>query len=512
MITVKEPGAAIQLIQRTAVNEFPTILKICALLILLILPSIAIYNVTLHPLAKAPGPKLYAMSDLPHLHKLVTGRWPFELKKLHDKYGPVVRFGPNDVSFTSPQAWKDIYGYRTATKKIFMKDLRLYRGTLTSSPNILIANDADHSRMRRLLSHAFSEKALRSQEDLMEVYIGKLISALRNRAENGVGGGIVDMAKWYNFLTFDVLGDLAFGEPFGCLDSGGYHPWVELIFLGFKLASYMQAIKRHPWLMPIVKLVLPRDLIRKQSDHQKMSFEKAKQRAELGPKDRPDFMSHVLRANDEQAMTLNEMGENANILIVAGSETTATLLSGTTFWLLKNPGSYKKLKDEVRSAFQDEKEINLQEVSRLPYLLACLKEGLRMFPPVPSGLPRLVPEGGAFVDGTWLPEKKSVSVPHWATYHSASNFTLPDSYIPERWLDDPRFAHDNTDALQPFSYGPRNCLGMNLAYAEMRLALARVIYNFDFELQPESRSWDKADIFVFWQKGPLNVKITPRKL
>jgi cytochrome P450 len=286
-----------------------------------------------------------------------------------------------------------------------MKDLRLYRGTLTTSPNILIANDADHSRIRRALSHAFSEKALRAQEHLMEIYVGKLVSALRRRAEENIDGGIVDISKWYNFLTFDVLGDLAFGEPFGCLESGGYHPWVAIVFSGFELASYMQSIKRHPWTMPLMKYFLPRELIRKQLDHQKMSFDKAKQRAELGARDHPDFMSYVLRSEDDQRMTLDEMGENANILIVAGSETTATLLSGTTFWLLKNPEMYRKLVKEIRSAFQAESDITLQKVSQLPYLLAALKEGLRMFPPVPSGLPRVTPDGGAFVDGTWLPEK-----------------------------------------------------------------------------------------------------------
>ncbi|KEF51401.1 uncharacterized protein A1O9_12550 [Exophiala aquamarina CBS 119918] len=103
------------------------------------------------------------------------------------------------------------------------------------------------------------------------------------------------------------MGDLVFDEPFGCLDSGGYNPWVEIIFLGFRLDSYMQATKRHPWTMPFMKFLLPHDLIRKQLDRQKMSFEQAKQCAELGSKDRPDLMSYVLCANQEQRLTLDEM-------------------------------------------------------------------------------------------------------------------------------------------------------------------------------------------------------------
>jgi cytochrome P450 len=103
-------------------------------------------------------------------------------------------------------------------------------------------------------------------------------------------------------------------------------------------------------------------------------------------------------------MSLDEIGENSNVLIVAGSETTATWLSGTTFWLLKHPAAYQKLVDEVRSSFAKEEDINLTAVSQLKYLLAVLREGSRMYPPVPSGQPRKVPQGGAVVNGEWIAE------------------------------------------------------------------------------------------------------------
>jgi cytochrome P450 len=214
-----------------------------------------------------------------------------------------------------------------ATKKTMMKVLRLYRGTLTNSPNILIANDSDHSRTRRALSHAFSEKPLRAREHLMEMCVSILVSALRKHAGENINGGVVNISKHYNFLTFNVLGDLAFGSPFDYLDSGGYHPWVSIIFSDFHLAAYMQSIKPLPWTMLIMKFFLPRELIRKQVDQQKMSFDKAKQRAELGARDHPDFMQYVLRADGERRMSLDEMGKIANIVVVAGSETTAALLS-----------------------------------------------------------------------------------------------------------------------------------------------------------------------------------------
>jgi cytochrome P450 len=247
---------------------------------------------------------------------------------------------------------------------------------------------------------------LRGQEDIMKQYIDLLIKRLRERASSATGN-IVDMVKWYNFTTFDLIGDLTFGEPFGCLENGGYHPWVAMIFGGFKLASYTQAAKRFPRIEKLLMWLIPKQLFQKKYEHFSMSFEKARKRAETGAANREDFMSYVLRHSDEKGMTPNEIGENSNVLIVAGSETTATLLSGTTYLLLKNPEIYKKLADEIRANFTKEEDITLLAVSNMKYLIAVFSEGLRMYPPVPSGLPRKVPAGGEFVEGYWFPEEVS---------------------------------------------------------------------------------------------------------
>ncbi|TGO65006.1 hypothetical protein BELL_1022g00040 [Botrytis elliptica] len=488
---------------------------LCALPILWLLGT-RIYNLFFHKLASLPGPIAYRASGLPYVYKLITGQWPHTLKALHEEYGPIVRYSPNDVSFISAQAWNEIYGHGKPNKPTMSKDLRLYRETLTESKNILIANDADHSRMRRLLSHAFSEKALRGQEDILRSHIDKLISSLGTRADEQGETAVVDLCLWYNLLTFDVLGDLAFGEPFGCLDSGDYHPWVAIIFDGFKLSSYVQSLRRYPRAFHILKFLLPHDLIARQQVHQRQSFDKVKMRVELGakpddPNARKDFLSYVLRHNDERGMTADEMGENANILITAGSETTATALTATTYWLLRNPAVYQKLVNEIRSRFATEADIDAQSVCQIDYLLAALKEGLRMHPPVPSGLARQVPKGGASICDNWIAEDTKVSVSHYVAYSSTLNFTLPDQFIPERWLDTTPFANDATEVFQPFSYGPRNCIGMNLAHIEMRIALARVLWNYDLELQPASQSWHKQKIYIFWEKPALLVRVIRRK-
>ena len=105
------------------------------------------------------------------------------------------------------------------------------------------------------------------------------------------------------------------------------------------------------------------------------------------------------------------MIQNADLLLIAGSETTATLLSGCIFLLTTNPDKLNKVVAEVREAFKSEEEITILSIQNLPYMLACLNESLRRYPPVAVGLPRVTPKGGSYVDGKFVPE--GVSEPYW---------------------------------------------------------------------------------------------------
>ncbi|KAK3984527.1 cytochrome P450 [Cladorrhinum sp. PSN332] len=467
----------------------------------------SVYFLYFHPLSKVPGPKLYAISDIPYMNQIARGTWPPKLKELHDKYGPVVRTTPTDVSFTTPSAWKTIYGHRAAGQASFPKDRKSYHPTPSGHPNIVNANDADHRRQRKLLSHAFSDKALRGQEDIMKHYIDLFIRRMHERAQSP--NPVVDIVSWYNFTTFDLIGDLAFGEPFGCLESGGYHPWVAMVFSNVKLIALRTILLRHPWLKPLAALWISGDLVRKHADHRALTEETTKRRLDTGNVTREDFMSHILRHNDEKGMSAGEIIENSSVLIIAGSETTATQLSGTTFYLLRNPDKYELLVKEIRETFKSEEDINLIRVGGLEYMHACFEEAFRMYPPVPVAMPRRTPPEGEFIDGYFIPGDVSVGVPQWASYQSERNFRNPNKFAPERWLGDPEYENDVRGVLQPFSVGPRNCIGRNLAYAEMRLILARLLWNFDLELMPDSNKWNEQKVYTLWEKGSINIKLKP---
>ncbi|KAK4223109.1 Isotrichodermin C-15 hydroxylase [Podospora fimiseda] len=469
-----------------------------------------IYNLYFHPLAHFPGPFFMRATRLGHAILLCRGTLPFDLLSLHRKYGPIVRIAPDELAFSDPRAWKDIMGYRGSNGQEEMgKYDKFYRPIkeLMMDDDIVCADKEDHALLRRTMAHGFSDKSMREQQPIIQGYVDLLIKGLRENGDKGKKK--VDVAAWYNFATFDIIGDLAFGEAFGCLEKGEYHPWVKAIFNVGRTGVIFQSVVHWPFLVRGLIRLAPKRIEEERREHIELTCGMLKRRMERAG-ERSDLVEGLLRKADEWGLTLEKLQANSALLIIGGSETTATMLSGVTYLLMANPEALKKLTAEVRGAFKDEEEINFATVSNLPYLLACLDEGLRMYPPVAGGLPRVVPRGGASIAGHYIPENTVVAVHQWSMYHNPEHFKNPESYHPERWLNDPEFANDHKDAFQPFHVGTRNCLGRNLAYIEMRIILARVLWNFDIKIDEESMDWmSKQRIFNFWDKGPLYAYLTP---
>ncbi|KAI1115913.1 cytochrome P450 [Nemania sp. NC0429] len=465
-----------------------------------------IYNVFFHPLRKFPGPLSHRMSVFPRTSHQVHGRLPFHVAKLHQKYGPVVRIGPDELAFSSPQAWRDIYGHKKAGEEEFPKYDGLYKMLGDSVPESLInAGREQHGALRRQVSHGFSDRAMREQEPLIGAYVDLLISRLKDATAKKSSQ---DLRSWYNYTTFDIIGDLSFGVDggFGCLENSDYHPWVHLITKTIRQSAIVQSLPQLG-LRPLLEWANKLQLLA-ENEHHAIVHEKVGQR--MQGSERPDFLEGLLRKKDDLNLTHTHLTMNASLLIVAGSETTATLLSGATYLLTTNPDVLRKLEQEVRSAYRSEDEITLTSVGRLTYMLACLNESLRRYPPVVTGMPRVTPRGGGMVDGAFVSQGTIVSVFQYAVNHDEHYWKAPNTFAPERWLDDPNYKGDQLDAMQSFSVGPRNCVGRNLAYAEMRLILAKIVFNFDMSLADDSRDWLKDQkAYTVWEKPPLNIHLKP---
>jgi cytochrome P450 len=158
-----------------------------------------------------------------------------------------------------------------------------------------VKDDADHSRYRRLLSHAFSDKALREQEPLIKKYVDLFISRLHENSKNGSQ----DIVSWYNFVTFDIIGDLTIGESFGCLQESALHPWVSILFSYLKITAYLGAVGNFPLLQKVLIPLIPKKISEQRRKHFLFTKEKVEKRMAQGT-GRPDFMTNVLRHNDKE--------------------------------------------------------------------------------------------------------------------------------------------------------------------------------------------------------------------
>jgi cytochrome P450 len=235
---------------------------------------------------------------------------------------------------------------------------------------------------------------------LIQEYVDLLISNLREDAE---AGREVNMVQNFNLTTFDIVSDLAFGESFNGLKTRTPHPWITAFFHFALMRTIMvQIAQLNVPVLSKLSLALLIPVVSKRLGAMNYTQEKIEKRIDQKT-DRPDFMSYVLQHNDEKGMSRGEINATFNLLMIAGSETTATLLSGCTYLLQKHPQVLQKLQDEIRNAFSTDEEITMLSVSHLKYLDAVIEESLRLYPPVPVALNRTTPPEGAEICGQWVP-------------------------------------------------------------------------------------------------------------
>ncbi|KAM5354663.1 hypothetical protein ACJ41O_001310 [Fusarium nematophilum] len=292
----------------------------------------------------------------------------------------------------------DIYSFKVA--KGFLKS-PLYDGFINGkeAPLVAIKDPVLHGKKRRLLSHAFSARALKTHEDTIDAYSNLFVQQVATR---GAGPEGINMTQWYNWFSFDVVGDLAFGESFNCLRDAKDHFWVSLVFDHSSSIIRKDVLRRFPIMSKILEpWAVPEEVASARRTHYQYSAQRVKNRIETKT-DRKDFMSYLLDAEDEDGLVNeNFLIVTASTFVVAGSETTATALAGITYWLLKTPAALEKLLAEVQGRFDSYQQIRPDTVQDLPYLNACIKEGMRLFPPAPQGLPRVSP--GAVVSDVYVP-------------------------------------------------------------------------------------------------------------
>ncbi|KAF2796452.1 cytochrome P450 [Melanomma pulvis-pyrius CBS 109.77] len=464
--------------------------------LILYISAVIIYRLTLHPLAKYPGPRLAAITDIYLAVYAYRGSRHLEYHRCHTVYGPIVRLGPNHLSINSATALKSIYGFRANVQKAdFYEAFPANKSTVNVHSSI---DKQQHARKRRVLSHAFSDQAIKSLEKYI---LANVRTACRMLGESGTKeereggnswGGQWNVANWCNWLVFDIMGDLVFGKAFGMLESPVNRFAVDLV--GNAAHRHLICgthLTIHKWHLD---KILFRKIAAQRGQYMQYSKAQAMERTKMLDVDRKDFFYYLLNAKDPETglgFNMNELWGESNLLIIAGSDTTSTAMAGTFFYLAHNAAALQKLSQELRNTFSDVEEIvSGPKLSGCSYLRACIDETMRMTPPVAGALPREVLPGGIEIDGHQIPAGINVGVPHYAIHHNSDYYPRPFDYVPERWLSDPAAnplhekLADAHSAYCPFSIGPRGCIGKGLAYVELTLTIARVLFLYDLRLAP----------------------------
>lgn len=334
---------------------------------------------------------------------VVRGELHLKVLEFHQKYGEVVRISPDELSFTVSSAWDDIQGL-LPDRRQNRKDLHWY-GPLEAGweRQIVVAPDTNHARLRRIFGPAFTPKAVDELSGMLLKYSNRFIECLTKAIETKA---VQDMSAWDNFATFDLMGEFAFDESFQCLENAG-SSFVTTIVEGAPIGSSIGQLERYGiWSM--IKPLLPKSAFKVRDEMNQYVADLTRRRSERGfiPGKKDVFNYLLQNKNEEDRLDHDELAQNSIILVVAGSETTATLLTGIMWQLCKNEAAYRKVVNEIRSAFTNESAISPKAVSSLPYVQAVISETMRLVPPVPNGFPRfIVTPGGQMIAGHHVPEK-----------------------------------------------------------------------------------------------------------
>ena len=334
--------------------------------------------------------------------------------ELHEKYGKIVRIAPDELTITESNAWADIY----QAKPQLPKDPFSFTPPLNGADTLFTAQGVTHQRMRRALANAFSDKALRQQNPIMQQYINLFMKRMRREVTKD---RTLDLTKFYGYLSLDIIGDLSIGKSFHGLEGENEHSWLDKFWTGVTFGSIRTSLARfHP--LELVFGFLFLRLTRKQrADNWKFVTDSITERLHQGNLDgeRWDFVTPIIgnvNEDKEKGITRAELDGNTLAMIIAGCEVSTVALSATTYFLLRYPQTMHRLAEEIRSAFKVEADIDVVSTFELPYLNAVINEGLRMHHPTPSPLPRVVPRGGLNIAGNWVPGgvRQYAMSPCWA--------------------------------------------------------------------------------------------------
>lgn len=284
--------------------------------------------------------------------------------------------------------------------------------------------------------------------------------------------GCADVFKWWLFMATDVIGQLSFGESFNMLERGEKNTYTRNLeraatAIG-KRVSFPTLANLAFYGVPIPGFRINTEVSHSNRKHAtelltryQRRLEKQKAAASTAVATTTTLFTKLMMGLEEETMPFNEIRDEAQIYIVAGSDTTALTLTYLTWRVCKTPAIRARLVEELRRAAAESSSETMDDavLHKLPYLNMVIDEALRLYPAVPSALPRLVPREGATMGGYRLPGGVTVCTQAYSLHRNPDVFPRPEEFEPERWAVASKAMKDS---FMPFGGGSRGEFGLFL--------------------------------------------------
>ncbi|POR32112.1 Cytochrome P450 oxidoreductase [Tolypocladium paradoxum] len=478
---------------------------------------------------------LSPFTDFRHCYLSAQGFRSKDLTMEHERRGePILRIGPNSLSFNDTRAIKDIYGHQSKC----LKDMNYSVLSGTHRHLFDVVDKEDHSRKRKLLSAAFATKNLEKWEYKIVLSAERLFKAFDERCTTPLEPSsipasedlTIDFNHWINLWTIEAINYISLSSRMDLLDTGKDQVTAEKPDGTLYRARYRHSqnqtslaqsvfvwdYKLWPWAEWLSKAIpgkwqqIWKDAEPWNDVYHHQACERLRRHEEGEQLD--DFFTCLMEDKNgvPNQLEWGEIVAEVGAIINAGADTTAIALTHILELLIRHPQHMKALRDEIDGVLgKDEIIAPYDKVKDLPFLRSCIDEGLRIIPPTSAGLPRRTPPEGACILGEWIPGNTSVSMTIYGAHHDSNAFPEPNVFNPNRWMD-PEQRKQMEPCFIPFSTGSRGCLGRNISYLEQTMVLASLVHRYGFALPGPDWTLERREAFNIIC-GPMPLKIWRRR-
>ncbi|GFF31299.1 trichodiene oxygenase [Aspergillus udagawae] len=448
-----------------------------------------IYRLYFHPLSHIPGPKLAAITHgYEFYHNIIRGGlFIWELERLHQLYGPIIRINPREVHIKDPDYYDEIYASSLRKRE---KDPVLTKQFDLEGSGFSSIDPESHRQRRAPVEKYFSKRAIEKMEGLIHESLDRLVYHFK---EAHASHQVVSLDAGFAALTSDVIHKYVYGFNPANVDKEGFNAKVRDGINGLFQQAHL--LYFFPVLQTIMKLT-PLEFLRK---YNPPAFALASQKKELYNRAADALENAHSRSKNSDSGTVIEalaaptvpahmrkperLMNEGFALVIGGTETTARSLALGVWHLYSRKDIRNKLREELKQAMPTtDSRPTWNQLEQLPYLSGVIAESLRLSTGIANRSARVAPTEALVYKGYTIPPGTPVSETNYFVLMDPEIFPDPHAFDPERWMRAAAKGQRLDRYLVNFSKGSRMCVGLNLAYAELFLVIATLVRRFDMEL------------------------------